>query len=47
MEIKKDYTVLFNAISDVTELLEECVQILKNAQKTTEEMHIGEDENEL
>ena len=53
MEIKKDYSILFNAISDVIKELEEllkkgedCLQLLKNAQNTTEEMYMNEDELE-
>jgi len=43
MEIKKDYTVLFNAISDVTDALEKCVNILRDSQSTAEEIYISEE----
>ena len=46
MEIKKDYAVSSNAISDVIKLLEKCVQVLKDAQTATEEMYISADEND-
>jgi len=48
MEIKKDYALLFNAISDVVKELEEAVhrlkgglRLLKYVQQATEEMHIA------
>ena len=44
MEINKDYTVLFNAISDVTEALEKCVSTLKESQNTAEEIYISREE---
>lgn len=54
MEIKKEYSVLFNAISDVIVELEEvlnkgesCLRILINAQRQTEEIYISESEHEI
>ena len=54
MEIKKEYAILFNAITDVTKELEKltggieiCLQILKNAQEKAEEIYISaENEDE-
>jgi len=51
MEIKKDYALLFNAISDAVEELEEALRhgekillMLKKAQQVTEEMYINDDD---
>jgi len=53
MEIKKEYSVLFNAISDAIEELEmalnkgeTCLKILKDAQRQTEEMYINKNDCE-
>ena len=52
VEIKQDYTILFNAATDVIRKLEplaeyglpeiqECIRILKEAKQAAEELNIG------
>ena len=54
VEITQDYSILFNAATDVIEKLEqfpiqgmpeieECIRILKEAQRAAEEINIGEE----
>lgn len=52
MEIKKEYSVLFNAISEVIALLEESIEkdkkilkVLRASQIMAEELIISEDKN--
>ena len=53
MEVKKEYAFLFNVVSDAIGELKEalrkgerCLQMLENAQQTTEEMHINDDDDD-
>ena len=51
IEIKQDYSILFNTITDTSQKLkellkigEECLQILEEAQQITEEINISVDD---